>query len=375
MSEDRRSAGARSGGRRERRLAELEAAAAECEKLKAALRESEDRYQRLQANVPGMVYTFIRNPEGNPCFPYVSSDSRELFGLEPEEIRRDGSLLAGLRHPEDVERMETAMRRSAADLRPFRMEIRHVVNGEVRWHDCISRPVRMADGSIVWDGIIMDTTERHRAELARRDSEERFRTVVEHAADALFLTTRPEGRIVDVNQRACDSLGYSREELLAMTFFDFDIGLDPEKVEDSHEAELDAGRPITVEGLHQRKDGSCFPVEVRVGTVKLEGRLMTLALARDITERKRTLEDLEKKNAELERYAKTIAHDLRNPLVTISVFTGVLQQHVARAELDRLEADLKRVDRAAKEMQRLLDDLERLARLGKLAGLAKLVPP
>jgi PAS domain S-box-containing protein len=368
MSADRRAEGAPSGRRLERRTVELEALATEREELAARLREIEDRYQRLTANIPGMIYTFALDSEGNPRFPYVSSSSRELFGLEPEEIMRDGSLIPALRHPDDVERVDRAMRRSAADLRPFRIEIRHVVDGEVRWHDCISRPVRLPDGSLAWDGIIMDTTERNRAESARRESEERFRTVVEHAVDALFLATWPEGRIVDVNQSACDSLGYSREELLSMSFFDFDVELDPRQVEESYEtAELHAGRSITHEGLHQRKDGSCFPVEVKVGTVKLEGRLMALALARDVTERERTLQDLEKKNAELERYAYTIAHDLRNPLVTISVFTGALLQYVARGELDRLEPDLERVDKAAKEMQRLLDDLE--SQVGKLTGL------
>ena len=79
--------------------------------------------------------------------------------------------------------------------------------------------------------------------------------------------------------------------------------------------------------------------------------------------------DLERKNAELARSAYAIAHDLRNPPVTISVYTGVLQQHIENGEPDRFEDDLERVDEAAAEMRRLLDDLE--SRLEKSATVSE----
>ena len=130
--------------------------------------------------------------------------------------------------------------------------------------------------------LVQDITERKRAEKALQEDKERFRTLVEQAGDAFFLHDL-EGRFVDVNQRACDSLGYSREELLNLSVPDVDRGSDPEKIAER----MTPSVPATMEGVHWRKDGTTFPVEVRVGMFESGGRQFILALARDVTERKR----------------------------------------------------------------------------------------
>jgi PAS domain S-box-containing protein len=246
----------------EQRIADVEAVAVERRQVEAALRESEDRYRRLRDNIPGMIYNYRVDADGGHCFPYVSSASRQLFGLEPEDVMRDGALLPSLIHPEDVEKVARTMRRSGQDGTPFRMEIRHVVDGDVRWHDCISRPVVLADG-VVWDGIMMDVTERRRAEI-------------------------------------------ERESLIA----------------------------------------------------QLEEKNL----------------ELERQNAALERYAYTVSHDLKNPLATIRLFTGALRQSVARAQTDRMEQDLERIDKAARDMHHLLEDLLQFSRVGQVREPPETVP-
>ena len=118
--------------------------------------------------------------------------------------------------------------------------------------------------------------------VAIRQSEDRFRGLVEHAADAFFLIDR-RGRIVDVNQRACDSLGYSRAELLRLTVAD----IDPQGTSSGSEGLLPSG-----EGVHVRKDGSTFPVDIRSGPFEWQGGSALLALVRDIAERKEAQEAL-----------------------------------------------------------------------------------
>ena len=115
------------------------------------------------------------------------------------------------------------------------------------------------------------------------ESEVRFRELIENAGDAFFLHDI-KGRIIDANDRACDSLGYTREELLALRmrdieqkFGDLDISRIFEKIR--------VGSPVTRDGVHLRKDGSEFPVEVRLGKFHWHGHLLCIALARDITER------------------------------------------------------------------------------------------
>ena len=101
-------------------------------------------------------------------------------------------------------------------------------------------------------------------------SETRFRLLVENAADGLFIYDG-NGNIIDVNQQACDNLGYSREELLKMHTEDFEIDLKPEEVREITTYKSDAYYPDTINGVHRRKDGSTYPVEVRVSRMEIAG--------------------------------------------------------------------------------------------------------
>lgn len=130
--------------------------------------------------------------------------------------------------------------------------------------------------------IVRDITERRRVEQELRESEARFRQLFEQVADALFL--HDQGRILEVNRQACDSLGYSREELLSMNIADIEV-LSPEDLAGLWQQEVVT--PVTILSSHRRKDGSTFPVEVRVQTIRLGGGRPRLALARDITERQK----------------------------------------------------------------------------------------
>ena len=122
-----------------------------------------------------------------------------------------------------------------------------------------------------------------------RASEARFRTFVDRATDAFFLLD-DRSIIVDVNREACDSLGYSREELIGRHQSDFDVGLDEASIARIRQRVI-AGETVTFETRHRRNDGSSFPVEIHQGQFEQGGRRF-LCLARDITERKRAEDEL-----------------------------------------------------------------------------------
>ena len=126
--------------------------------------------------------------------------------------------------------------------------------------------------------------ERKKVQQELRRSQDRFRQLMEHAADAMFVHDL-EGRVVDVNRRACESLGYSREELLGMGVEEIEAGYGRDDSGQMWE-EVSGGLARTIEGEHRRKDGTSFPVEVRLGVFESDERPLILALARDITERK-----------------------------------------------------------------------------------------
>jgi PAS domain S-box-containing protein len=187
--------------------------------------------------------------------------------------------------------------------------------------DAERRPERMV-------GFMIDVTQRRQAEEELRAAETRFRTFVDHAIDAFFLHDE-QLRLVDVNRQACQSLGYTREELVGMHPRGFDVTLDEAAIARLAQRAR-AGEKITFETRHRRKDGTEFPVEIRTAQFRQGERLFHLALARDISERKlveATLRDkdhaLQSARDELARVSRVtmmgeltaaIAHEVNQPL-------------------------------------------------------------
>ena len=117
-----------------------------------------------------------------------------------------------------------------------------------------------------------------RAEEALRESEAHFRQLFESSADAIFL--HDQGKIIEVNEQACRSLGYSREELLRLKVMDIEAEVDWQEIQRHRGPD---SLKNTFIGKHRRKDGSTFPVEVRSSNFPAQGRNLRLAAVRDIT--------------------------------------------------------------------------------------------
>ena len=132
---------------------------------------------------------------------------------------------------------------------------------------------------------------RQRAEESLRDSETRFRTFVDHAADALFIFDLEQGTIVDVNQQACESLGYTRQELIGTTAVDFHLDSDRAHIE-SVAKRAAAGETVIDTHRHRRKDGTLFPVEAHTSQFWYGGRRFLLKVARDVSDRLRADEEV-----------------------------------------------------------------------------------
>lgn len=145
------------------------------------------------------------------------------------------------------------------------------------------QPVKEADGSITGLVIsLVDVTARERAIIARHESDERYRTLIEQASDGIFVAD-PQGNYIDVNLSGCAMLGYTREEILALNMKTLSS---PESLRERplQIDDLRAGRSITVERELITKSGTLLPVEIS-GKMLDNGNF--LGIVRDITERKR----------------------------------------------------------------------------------------
>lgn len=146
-------------------------------------------------------------------------------------------------------------------------------------------PVKDENGRI--EGLLLtlaDVTERKCAEIERLQAEARFHLLFDSAADAIFIVG-PEGRFIEVNQVACERLGYSREELLRLSPADIDTPQFGALVQERTRQLFELGR-LTFESAHVTRDGRVFPVEINCRVTEFGGQPAVISMVRDISQRK-----------------------------------------------------------------------------------------
>jgi PAS domain S-box-containing protein len=344
---------------------ELHAELDERLRIEAALRESEAQFRALAETSPGaiVVYQGEQRVYVNPAFAkltgYSEQECRELFFLE-------------LIEPDYRDMMQSYARsRQQGEPVPSRYEAR------IRTRDGQSRWVLVCAGAISYRGMpagiacMFDITEcrqvveelrRAKEDLEQRVSErtadlllsmEKLRFTqfaVEKAQDQAFWHSR-DGRIFYVNESACTSLGYDRDELIGMSVFEIDPSITEHEVGKLWDI-LKKNGSLTLERTHRAKNGRTYPVEIRGNYVVFDGNQYLCCFVNDISERKRTQEALRMSEASLRR-----AHDELE--VRVKERTGQLTS--LAAELSRAEELERR--RIATELH---DQVAQTLALGKI---------
>lgn len=279
-----------------KKMLDLEADNQKLRILDEELRANEFRIKSISNNLPdGMIYQVIVKADGTRQFTYVSDSVKQLHGVSPEEAMADATRIYGRVHEDDVALFKKAENEALKTLSTFKMEIRmNDPSGGIRWSSLAATPKLMEDGSICWDGIELIITDRKQVENSLKESEEKYRELIQYAPAGIYEIDFETGRLISVNDAICEYTGYTRDELLNMHFSGL-LTEESQKLMGKRFEKLIAGEkmPQAVEYCIRTKSGEELWVLLRGRYIYDEGKLKgTTGIIYNITERRRAEEAL-----------------------------------------------------------------------------------
>jgi len=220
-----------------------------------------------------------------------------MLGFAPHELPATYETWVSLLHPDDLVRVQGEVETFLAGTeRDFCSEFR-LRTKQADWLWVHSRGRRFQDpdcGNFHLIGTHVDITERKRLETELLQTQLSF----DHASLGIFWIA-DNGQVANVNEEACRSLGYTREELCRLSVPDFDPTFTPESFLE-HRRNMSASRGGTIESLHRRKDGTTFPVEISISFHEYKGERFSVSFQTDISERKKAQEIIANREQRLE---------------------------------------------------------------------------
>jgi PAS domain S-box-containing protein len=313
--------------------------------------KSEEQFEALVANVPGVVYRCRWNVDWTILF--ISQGVTEICGYPPDAFLSGTLLWPNIIHPDDVKRVVRQTRRALALENFYTTDYRIIhADGSLRWVCSTGRGHFDSHGTLQWlDGCLLDISDRKQAEEKLRDSEarlqeseEKFSSIFYSSPLSMAIVSLETGQYLEANNTFLKLAKMCREDVIGYTTLENGFCVYPEEREQFY--------------LELKKNGSVrdFEASYRTGSgeircnmfsgeiVSLNGKPHLLVAGNDITERKKTEAELAQKNADLEvakqaaefaNQSKSIflanmSHELRTPLNVMLGFAQVMQRDLAR---------------------------------------------
>ncbi len=257
------------------------------------LRWSEELYAEISRQIPGVLFQFFARTDGELGVQYISDQAEKIFGIKAD---LDGFFerFTAMVVPDQRGAFLASIKKAVAECGNWHFEgMISNPTGEQIWFSGNSTPSRQ-ENKIVFNGFLLDITDRKKAEEALRHSEATYRAIFNAVNDALYIHDLDTGEILDVNNAVCEKFGYSKEEMLRIRVGDLSSSMSPYTQEHADEllSKAVAGEPQLFKWHCRHRDGHLFWMETSLRRVVLAGKERLLAVQRDVTANKQTEEAL-----------------------------------------------------------------------------------
>ena len=356
-----------------------------------ALAASERRFQQITSHIPGIVYQFKIDSQGKQSLPYMSPMAEKIIGITSQSIMDDISHICAIVHPEELSELKASILESYQNMTVWEWEGRIIHAGnEIRWLHGSSVPSHQEDGSVIWDGMLIDITDRKQIEQALIESEIWMRNIY-NSLDEAVLVVSPDRRLININSAACNIFGYTEEEISNGSTAMF-------HVDEAHYMEFgkrinnafEKGIAAHFDFESKRKNGEIFPTEHTVSQLKnTEGKVIgIISIVRDISERKKVESELNQHREHLEvlveertreikiahdeaerankaksEFLSRMSHELRTPLNAILGFSQLLAISPTETLSDDQADNVNEIQSAGAHLLTMVNEILDLSRI------------
>jgi len=340
----------------------------ERKKGEEALSQSRKRFRDLVETINDWVWEV----DNNGVYTYASPRVQDLLGYEPEEVV--GRTPFDLMLESELERVSRLFADKMQKHEAFSSieNINRHKDGHLIILETSGVPFFDDEGSLLgYRGIDRDITDRKRAEEALHESEERFRATFNQVAVGIGLVG-PDGRWLRINQKYCDIVGYTEEEMHALTIGDITHPDDRKESLENFRLLLEGKlAEYSLEKRYIHKDGSTVWINLNASIVTdaAGNPRFAIGVVEDITNRRRAEEALRESDRMKSEFISTAAHELRTPLTSILGFSQVLldQEHLPPSEQREF---LSYIHQQATALSGIVTDLLDISRIESGQGLA-----
>lgn len=285
-------------------------------RLERHVERREATYRSLIENVSDIIFSL----DCNGVFTFVNRQIKDLLDLEWKEVL--GTHFMSIVHADDLDKVRTGFARILSGESMARDIVLVRPDGESVIVFVAANPIRERDRITGLLGVARDVTEKRRLERQMRESERRYRGVLENAYDAIVLIDPETYQIVEANPQASHLTGYSPEELVGKSVIELRTPDFADVVRDRIRMVMESGSRQFDDAPLVRKDGTVIDVGAAASVLELDGKRYYQAILRDVTVQKKTTESLNRRLLELQ--ILTEVSDALQSIVDLQSVMGIV---------------------------------------------------